>query len=63
MTFQFEMENVDGEPAGTFTTAEPRWRPGDEVLLRPGERLLIREVLVPTAAGFAGRWRVEPLRL
>jgi len=27
----------------------------------PGERLLIREVLVPTAAGFAGRWRVEPV--
>jgi len=53
------MVDVDGEPAGIFDTSEPGWKPGDHVLLRPGERLLIREVLPPTRDGFAGRWRVE----
>jgi len=59
MPFQFELVDADGEPAGIFATSEPGWRPGDHVLLRPGERLLIREVLAPTRVGFAGRWRVQ----
>jgi hypothetical protein len=59
--FEFELEWVDGESAGMFATSEPGWKPGDHVLLRPGERLLIREVLAPTRSGFAGRWRVEPV--
>ena len=61
MPFEFELETVGGEAAGIFATSEPGWKPGDHVALRPGERLLIREVLPPTRHGFAGRWRVEPV--
>ena len=61
MPFMFELESLDGKPAGTLGVAETSWVPGDGVFVRPGERLLIRQVLAPTRDGFAGRWRVEPL--
>ena len=61
MPFELEMVHVDGETVGIFATSEPGWKPGDHVLMWPGERLRIREVLAPTRDGFAGRWRVEPV--
>lgn len=59
MPFKFRMVDRDGEDRGTFTSSEPNWRDGDDVMLAPRNWLTIVETRPPDKDGLAGVWVVE----
>ena len=45
MTFRFRLLSPAGDDLGSFVASRPDWSEGDEIPLRPGERLRVVDVV------------------
>jgi hypothetical protein len=65
--FTYRLYLANGEDVGTFTTAVPDWRVGDEFISRDHVHCRILDMLDGDTLGdeseFAGVWTVTPLQL
>lgn len=59
MAFRFRMVDRDGEDRGTFTSSEPSWKAGDDVMLAPRKWVRIVEARESDHEALAGVWVIE----